>query len=199
MPQLVSTGLKDLYPMVRSEGKHVSHAIRRVCIQLGHFDDSPFPDDKTRLEMGTSFEDSLVTALANRVQLSDPGRYIRPGELLHNGVYGTLDLFDVINWAVVEVKLTWLSTKWGPDSQKFWKYWKQIQAYCKLMSEFTQSEVTKGELWICHINGDWKFGGGGPCQWCGKPIDGPHLHVWADKFEQGEIDDTWNMIEKWAA
>lgn len=199
MAQLVSSGLQDLFPMIRSEGRHVSHAIRRLCIQLGHFDDRPLPEDRTRLELGSAFEDALIdaltSALINRVVASDPDRYVRLGEQSLDGIYGTPDLYDLHEQAVIEVKLTWLSLKWDPESPKFWKYWKQLQAYCHMLG------TRRAKLWICHINGDYKYGNGDPCKWCHKEVDGPHLHVWEPtdgEFAESELSDTWAMVKAYA-
>lgn len=186
MARLISTGLGDLLPMTRSEGRHVSLAIRRLCIQLGHFDDSPLPEDRTLLELGSAFEDLLAGALAARVERSDPGRYIRPGEQECDGIFGTPDLYDLTDHAVIEVKFTRLSTKHDPESTKFWKYWKQLQAYCHMMG------TRRGRLHIIHINGDYKFGSLGSA---------PTYRVWGPdhgEFEESEIADTWSLIKAYS-
>lgn len=188
MPQLLRVGLPDLVPMERSQGRHVSHAIRRACIQLGHLDDTEMPEDKTRMEFGSAFEDFV----AARVAVRWPDRYIFVGEQCHEDIYGTLDLFDTQESAVVEIKWTALSTNNDPEGLKFWKYWKQIQAYCVMMG------VNKGQLWVCHNNGDYKYGKGGPCQWCGQLVDGPHLHVWQQEFSDSELADTWALVKAYA-
>lgn len=193
MAQLVSTGLGDLIPMVRSEGKHVSHAIRKLCIQLGHFEDTPLPEDRSLLELGSAFEDLLCGALATRVALSDPDRYARIGEQELDGVYGTPDLFDVTDHAVIEVKLTQMSVKHHPDSPKFWRYWKQLQAYCHMLG------TNKGRLHIVH-EVDWSFGKL-VCPHCNKLMYRSHYHVWepdGGEFSQSELESNWQMIKAYA-
>ena len=172
--------------MVRSEGKHVSHAIRKLCIQLGHFDDLPLPEDRSLLEIGSAFEDLLASSLAARVMTHEPDRYIRPGEQEHEGIFGTPDMIDLTDMAVIEVKFTKLSTKHDPESPKFWKYWRQIQAYCYMMG------LTRGRLHIMHINGDYKFG---------TPGSMPTYRVWepdGGEFTQSELESNWAMIRAWA-
>lgn len=188
--------------MVRSEGRHVSHAIRKLCIQLGHFEDSPLPEDKTRMELGSAFEDALARALAERMRRSEPDRYAYIGEQCFEGVYGSPDIFDVTDHAVIEVKLTWLSIKHDPEGEKFWKYWKQLQAYCKML------DTRKGRLHIAHVNGDYSYGRGAKvCPWCKRDLkrdevgDGPHYHVWepdGGEFKQAELDSNWAMIKAYS-
>lgn len=187
MAKLVAAGLGELVPMVRSEGKHVSHAIRKVCLQLGHFEDTGLPTDKIRFEMGSSFEDMLALSLAERYRVNNPNRFIRPGELVLDNIYGTPDLFDVEDMAVVEVKLTWMSGKWNPESTKFWKYWKQIQAYAHMLG------VNKGRLCIAHVNYYTQV-----CPWCKEESVGPHYHEWEEDFSEIQLLDTWNMIKAYA-
>jgi len=180
--KLVATGLPDLVPMDRSEGRHVSAAIRRLCIKFGHFDDSPFPDDKTRMELGSAFEDGLADFLARRIVASNPERYIRIGEQVLDGIYGTPDILDLETMTIIEVKLTWLSTKNDPDGKKFWKYWTQIKAYCHMLG------IRRGQLWICHINGDYRG-------------SGPIMNVWepdAGEFSEDELRTNWSMIRAYS-
>ena len=187
MARLVSTGLKDLLPMAgRSDGKHVSHAIRKLCIQLGHFEDTPLPEDRSLLEIGSAFEDLLSESLMRRVAASDPERYFRPGEQECDGIFGTPDLFDLTDKAVIEVKFTRLSTKHDPESPKFWKYWRQIQAYCHMMG------TTRGRLHILHVNGDYKWG---------TPGTQPVYRVWepdGGEFSDAELESNWAMIRAYA-
>jgi len=146
-PRLVSTGLSELIPMSRSGDPthHVSWIVRELCIKLGHFtaDGGVTPEQQTRMELGSVFEDAVVAALAARYEESD-GHYLRPGEYKLDGLIGTPDLLycgDIEDWRVgeenrevVEIKLTWMSSRHDPESLKFWRYWVQLMAYCKLVS-----------------------------------------------------------------
>ena len=215
MAQLVKSGIGELFPMVRTEGKHVSSAIRRMCIQLGHFDDRPLPADMSLLELGNSFEDALCAALAERFRISAPDRYIRIGEQEFEGIFGTPDLVDLEPWldyapgswryefeqatgpAGIEVKLTQMSVKHDPQSPKFWRYWKQMQAYGKML------DMRKWRLHIVH-EVDWSFGKMGECPHCGKLVDRSHYHEWEPSssgpnepglFTQREMDSAWAMVK----
>lgn len=194
MAQLVSTGLGDLIPMVRSEGKHVSHAIRKLCIQLGHFEDTPLPKDKSLLELGSAFEDLLAKSLMERVAISEPDRYVRLGEQECDGIFGTPDIFDITDHAVIEIKLTQMSVKHDPEGPKFWKYWKQLQAYCHML------DTRKGRLHIVH-EVDWSFGKMGKCPHCGEEFGRSHYHVWepdGGEFKKEELESNWAMIRAYA-
>lgn len=193
MVELVSAGLGDLVPMVRSEGRHVSHAIRRLCIQFGHFEDTPFPQDKTRLELGSAFEDSQALALGSRLALNgEPDRWIKVGEQEVDGIFGTPDYVDMVDTVGREIKLTWLSIKHDPEGKKFWKYWLQCKAYGYMLG------LDTWYLHIAHIMGNYKYDNIEPCPWCRETGNGPHYHVWKKQFTESELHDAWAMIKAYA-
>jgi hypothetical protein len=160
----------------RSPGIHVSHVIHKLCVSLGHYvpDDEP---NKVKWELGNALEHAIV----ERYALHDPDRWIRPGELVLDDVYGTPDLLDLYDEAVEECKCTWLSTKHEVTGQKFWHYWVQVKAYCKMMG------WTVGRLHVCFVNGNYKRG---------DDESGPVYRVWEQRFTQKELDDTWSMLLK---
>lgn len=199
MVELVSSGLTDLIPMDRSAGKHVSHAIRKLAIQFGHFEDTPFPQDKTRMEMGSAFEDMLARQLGEReAAAGEPDRWIKVGEQRLDDIAGTPDFIDLIDFAVREVKLTWLSIKHGPEDKKFWKYWAQVKAYCYMLG------MNTGYLHIGHIMGNYCYDDLVDCPWCvaanmiNRTGNGPHYHVWRREFSDSELHDNWMMIKAYA-
>ena len=195
MVELVQSGLDDLIPMVgRSEGKHVSHAIKRLCLQFGHYEDLPLPEDRSLLELGSAFEDLLAEKLCERVAKSEPDRYMRIGEQEKDGIYGTPDLVDIIERAVVEVKFTRFSIRQDPYGKGFWRYWAQIKAYCAML------EMDTGYLHVAHINGNYNRSRTEsiPCPHCGKPGEGSHYHVWKGTFNESELHDNWAMVRAYA-
>jgi hypothetical protein len=173
--------------MVRTgdPNRHISAIIRSLCIKLGHFEDdettTPLPgaivQRQTRWELGSSFEEAVVAGLAERYVRNDPARFARPGELEKDGLIGTLDLLDVTDWAVIEIKLTWMSSRHGIDSVKFWKYLVQIMAYCAMC------ETRVGRLHVCHLNGDY------------KSDRGPTYNVWECVFTQQELEENFRMLK----
>ena len=127
------------------------------------------------MELGCALEH----AIAERYEQDEPGRYLAIGELALDGVTGTPDLVDLVDNAVIEIKLTWSSgslERNPPDSQKFWRYWVQLMSYCKMYGTNT------GRLHVCHINGDYaenRF---------------PIYRVWERKFTDEELATNWRMI-----
>lgn len=168
---LIEQGLPDLLPpMVRGEGVHVSQVIHSLCIKLGHYDESTeLP--LTRLQLGLAFEHWIVTNL----QQSQPNRYVRIGELTLDGIYGNLDLFDVQEQCVDEIKCTGIAASNDPTSLKFWKYIVQLKAYCKMLG------VMKGRLRVCHV-GNWNSG------------DDVPYRVWQCEFSRQSLDENWGVI-----
>jgi hypothetical protein len=181
-PTLMATGIPELLPMKRGgePHRHVSVIIRSLCLRLGHFAGSESnPEegrDQTRLELGCAFEDAVARALADRYAADMPGRYCRIGEIEKDGLLGTPDLLDLEAWAVAEIKLTWMSARHDPESEKFWKYWVQLKAYCHML------ETQVGHLHVCHINGDYRTN------------RGPVYNVWRAEFTKSELAENWRML-----
>jgi hypothetical protein len=171
--RLTSEGIPDLLPMLdRTDGCHVSSIIHDLCVRLRYFsnDDSSVLTT-TWAQLGCALEDSVVS----RYERHYPDRYVRPGELYLDSLYGTPDLIDTVDWAVEEIKLAWMSSNNSPHSSKFWRYWVQVKAYCKMVG------TNVGRLHACHVMGDYKGGG-------------PVYNVWEGKFTDQELADNWAML-----
>ena len=179
-PRLVSDRiLVDLFPMVgRSPGRHVSSAIYRIMETL-HPDrfSSSDPIDQVRALLGNAVEKSIIAELQRRY----PGRYVVPGELEHDGIHGTPDLWDLQEQAVVEIKTTWASSRRAEDVEDEWfiRYWWQGKSYA-VMSGFN-----KVILIIVFIVGNWKEAK-------------PEAFEWEWSFTDEELDETWRMIKSYA-
>ena len=185
---LISRGIPDLLPMERTgdPASHVSYIIRDMCIRLGHFesDEERGGPSLTRLELGNSFEDAVVRALAERYIKSDPDRYVRLGELTMDGLIGTSDLYDAVLAAIIEIKLTWMSSRHGDDVEgavKFWKYLTQLMAYCRM------AYTRIGFLHVCFVNGDYRSN------------RDPDYRAWRIEFTQEELDENWIKLTRHAA
>lgn len=177
-PRLIARGIPELFPMKRGGDprSHVSYIVRDLCLKLGHFESSDDPNPNPNLmELGSTFEDLVADKLAERYARNDPDRYARPGELELDGLIGTMDLMDMFDWAVIEVKLTKMSSRHDIESDKFWKYWVQLQAYCKMIG------TRRGRLHIGFINGDYR----------GLEVD---YQVWEDEFTDDELNANWRML-----
>jgi len=176
---LLPDSIPDLLPMQdRSEGTHVSEIIRYLCIKLGHYEtDDGKPIPLTRWQLGSTLEHTI----ALRYREHFPDRYTGGVELEKDGLFGTVDLIDTVEWAVDEIKLTWMSSRHEPTSKKYWKYWVQLMAYCWML------ETSLGRLHVCNLNGDYSYD---------PDTGGPLYRKWEAVFTKRELEDNWNMLLK---
>lgn len=158
----------------RSKGDHVSTLIHEICLELGHYKEDDGEMNQARLELGNAWEFALI----NRLQLDQPDRYIQPGEIEYQNVFGTPDVLDIVDKADCEMKCTFMSSKHGPGSDKFFKYESQLKAYLHMLGWVT------GYLHVCFVMGDYKYGPGG----------GPVYRVWRYRFSEQELKMNWKML-----
>jgi hypothetical protein len=178
--ELVRDGLASvLPPMQRAAGAHVSELIHELCLALGHYKDDGGEPNAARMELGNAWEYALIEFIAR----SDPDRYFKPGELSLEDISGNPDLLDVVEEADVEIKCSFMSSKHGPGSEKFWKYERQLMAYLYMLGWFV------GYLHVCFVNGDYKYG----------PNGGPVYRVWRYEFTLEELEANWRMLKQQAA
>jgi len=179
---LISSTMPDLLPMTtRSSGPHVSTIITDLCISLNLYPNNRLDEDPNMswMQLGSALEHAII----QRYSLHYPDRYIQPGELTLDGIHGTPDLFDLQppppigdTFTVEEIKLAWMSSNHPPDSDKFWRYWVQIAAYCQMARTLTC------HLHVCHVNGDYKQ-------------SGPVYNVWRRTFTRTELAENWAMLK----
>lgn len=176
-PRLISDRMLDLFPMERTPGLHVSSAIYAVMESLHPERFGSGPPDQVRMNLGNAFENAIADALARK----EPDRYLRPGEISLEDHTGTPDLWDTIDWATVEIKLTWASSRRAEDIEDpwFWRYWAQLKSYVHMAGQ------TTGRLIICFINGDYKD-------------QGPCAMEWEDSWSADELSENWEMIKAYA-
>jgi hypothetical protein len=178
--ELIQDGLTSMLPpMVRGEGAHVSELIHEICLSLGHYKDDGGEPNMARMELGNAWEFALIEFLVRR----EPDRYFKPGELWLDDVSGNPDVLDVIEEADVEIKVSWMSSKHGPGSEKFFKYETQLKAYLYMLG------WTRGYLHVVFVNGDYKYNQGG----------GPVYRVWRYEFSIEELEANWRMLKLQAA
>ena len=149
---------------------HISTVIHDLCKRLGYFE-GDLPPNQMWFELGNALEH----AICERLHEQYPNRYLIPGELELDGLFGTPDLIDIEDWADEEIKLAWMSSGHEPDSEKMWRYWTQVKAYCKMMG------TNIGRLRVCFINGDYKG-------------VGPSYRFWECEFSDEELDENWAML-----
>lgn len=168
---LVSSGIPDLLPMQdRSSGLHHSEVLSDYCIRQGHYEKSDM--EMNRVQLGCALEDTIAARYAQQY----PNRYIQPGELWLGGDLPiTPDLYDTLTGEPEEIKLSWISSRHPPDSQKFDRFWWQVMSQCCALG------VTSGKLNITHIRGDYK----------GFEI---HHNVWRREFDKTELNQHERTI-----
>lgn len=161
----------------RSNGTHISGIIYALCIKLKIYkaDDPEGGPAMTRLQLGNALEDAVIA----RYVASDKKRYVKIGEQECDNLFGTPDMLDIVEWAVHEMKLTWMSTRHAIDSKKLWKYWVQVMAYCYML------KTTIGYLHICFVNGDYSYI---------APGGDPTYHVYRAEFSKAELEENWKML-----
>jgi len=179
-PRLIRTTMEELFPMTgRSKGMHVSTAIHAVMAELypDRFDGSPI--DIARANLGNAMERVIIQGLS----AAHPERYAQPGELELDNIYGTPDLWDITDWATIEIKLTWASSSRAEDIEDiwFWRYWTQLKSYAHMAG------TTKGRLIIVFINGNYRR----------NDPDGskPTFMMWEDEWTEEELLENWQMIK----
>lgn len=194
---LSSSGLPHLLPQTdRSPGLHVSSIVTDQCLRLGYYDEKTDDTiDHTLMELGATFEWALI----QRRMTEFPDRYIVLPEISLDGIYGHVDLLDLLEERVIEIKFTYRSTgkvacKVGqspaPDhsilSTKFWKDRSQLKAYCRMM------KWTKGRLEICHLKGDYQKGKDGKYQF--RVIH----NAWDFEYTIASLTSHWDGLRRHA-
>lgn len=174
--------MPELFPQERrSKGAHVSHAIHTIMksIYPDRFEDRPI--DITRANLGNALEKAIIRGLAE----SNPERFVIPGELFYDDLYGTPDLWDVGGRKLItcEVKLTWASSRRAEDIEDswFWRYWVQLKAYAHMAGG-----CDTGRLYIGFINGDYTRS---------EDTGGPKVLGWEDSWSKAELEENWEMLK----
>lgn len=181
--RLLSRELPDIMQMAdrtRGEGVlHVSDVIHDLCVRLGHYPargaDDTMPVNRMRL--GNAWEWAVASCLRHE----HPDRYVDLGELCQDGMYLTPDLYDTWTPAVEEVKATWMSERHGddPEGVKFWRYWRQVQAYCWAIG------CQVGRLRVAFVNGAGGF----------KSRDSG-ARVWEARWTRQELAENWELLRR---
>lgn len=103
-------------------------------------------------------------------------RYVRPGEVMVDGIVGSPDLLDLDTGAVVDSKFTWRSMRKLDNIEKwFWIWLVQLKGYCRMVG------TNKAELWVFFACGDWA-----------PPV--PRIRRLGLEFSDQEIKENWDML-----
>lgn len=113
---------------------HLSEIITELAIVQGkmkRYDSDNPPTNKWT--MGKAMEKALCIGLCEEY----PYRYVDVGEAEKDGILFTIDLGDSIINAPHEMKLSWLSSRHEPGSDKLWRLEKQVFGYaCGMNSKW---------------------------------------------------------------
>lgn len=181
-------------PTTRSSGMHVSTLIKSIAVKTGILkgvstnngrfksgsiiDESDFP---LCMFLGMAFEDKLATQY--------PDMLYHIGELSLDGIAGspdgitlfpgTKDYENLGDGCVEEFKLTWKSARHPLEHPNNWMWLTQVKAYCKMLP------CLCARIHVVYVNGDYSYERPGmPCMY----------RVYAIRFEQYELDQTWRML-----
>ena len=114
-------------------------------------------------------------AMAHRAAVIH-GDLVRPGEWELDGIVGSPDGIDILNWRVVETKFRWMSSdKFDQLEKYFWLELVQVRGYCKMIH--SQESL----LWVFFCNGNYRPP---------RPVVRGKLL----QFSEQEIEESWAMI-----
>lgn len=162
---------------VRSPGLHVSDLYNSFYKK---FDPKRYnkdgPPDATKMSLGTSFEEVLERALAERLLGDRPGEFTSPEGIIFSPDY----LFDIDGELVLgEFKCTWYSSRSAPHDPKFEKWFTQIKLYCYWL------QLRKARLYVLFVNDTY------------RPPK-PELYAWNIEFTPRELQDEYHLIMRHA-
>lgn len=156
-PILIATEMRELCPMFRAPGHHVSSIINKLAVRIGALDEWPKDENtQTMYELASSWEDHVARLLAARFARTYPDRYIHGLELELDDITGNLDLLDTVDDVVEEVKLTAKSVGKvdndidSIDGPKYWHYWRQVQSYAHMLG------LSTGRLHVGYYRGNYR-------------------------------------------
>lgn len=170
----------------RSPGPHVSDILRdleNTVTKPGQrrpYDDL-LPEERRRMghyvEVGWAWEEIIRSAML-KSYYTGVDRFVSPGELELDGIYGTPDWFDLDDQCVEEFKATYRSSR-RPIERDFWHWMVQIRAYCKMTG------TNWARLRIFFVNGNYRE-------------SGPQFKLYQIRFDDVELDRNWTMLRRHA-
>ena len=175
MVDLSKLALSEEQSTLRSAGIHVSQVIRHIALTAGLRKENNIDEGKLNLMavIGRLWERVLADAYYTKP------RYERIGEIELEGIIGSPDAIDTEEWAVEELKVTWVSEKNFRDSAKFREYQWQGKSYAQMLG------MCRCRFTVLHMRGDYTDGF-------------PIAKEYACLFTPGELRDNWTMIRNGA-
>jgi hypothetical protein len=153
----------------RSPGIHVSSVIRHMSKAIGRQKENDFTEQDLDMfaSVGRIFEVQLATAMC------PPPRYERVGEIECDGIIGSPDAIDTVDWSVQEYKANFASAN-HPIESRIEYFW-QMKAYCHMLG------MCRASLFVFYVGGTWR-----------PPI--PVFKAWDILFSPSELEENWQMI-----
>lgn len=171
----------------RSSGLHLSHIYGDLNRALGKQKENGFNEEDLDefAQIGFLWERILEHYLAELTALSDPGRFMRLGELRSaEGVVMTPDYLDLdflgngsCELGLEEWKVTWRSVRQAENlEQNHWKWLVQIKGYCRELG------TRRARLRALYLVGNWRD----------RIVPTPKC--WEMEFTPRELEDNWEML-----
>jgi hypothetical protein len=154
---------------VRSSGIHVSSIIRHMSRASGNQKANDFTEDDLDMfaTVGRLWEAQLAAAMFQ------PPRYERIGEIECDGIIGSPDAIDTVDWSVQEYKATFKSASQPIEQRVAW-FW-QMKAYCQMLG------MDRASLFVFYVAGTWR-----------PPV--PIIRAWDILFTSAELRENWDML-----
>lgn len=164
---------------------HVSNIIRDIentCLKPGQRKPYDQLSDAEKKRMGNytsvgwAWEEVIRAAIlaSGYGPYADTERFVTPGELSLDGIFGTPDWIDTHDYCVEEFKATYRSSR-RPLDPDFWHWLVQIKSYCHLI------QCTWARLRIFYVNGNYRE-------------SGPQYKCFRLSFSELELQENWGML-----
>jgi len=159
----------------RSKGIHCSDLIKRILRRMDPERFKGEEPDPNRLVVGFIWEEMISTGFASLARKKTKvHQFELCTEMCGRQVFFTLDGLDYAKWRVHEYKATWMSARHPITDHRFWHWFVQMKAYCKV------AQTQEAELWAFFVNGTYR--------------NGPEMKRWEVTFSKREIEENWLML-----
>lgn len=163
----------------RSHGLHLMQIVGSLAQSIGVQEDSANEEQlQAYASVGFIWERIVEQGMALACESQ---RYVRPGEVMLDGITGSPDLLDLQESIVIDTKVTFKSSSKLADLQRNHCKWIwQLKGYCRMI------EWRTAELWILPMCSDWK-----------PPMIAPPVRKRLE-FSKVELDENWRMLTQHA-
>ena len=164
---------------VRSEGLHVSTIITDLDKTLNAQNyRNEFDEDQLNVygTLGFVWERVFSEIYSAAFCEGRKNTIISPGEIEHDGIFGTCDGIDIDEQCIIELKCTWRSSN-RPIEQDFSKWFWQMKFYCLAWG------LEKARLGVFWVNGNYQ-----------GTRNVPSCSMWGMEFTQQELEKNNLML-----